>query len=993
MADINEILGRQINNVKELKKAISDLQNSLIGVDVESEQFKTTSEQLAAAQAELNKVTKAGKEDNDAAADSIRGMEKEYKKLYDTYKLLSDEQRNSDFGKNMAASLDQLGTKINETKQGVSNFTSNIGNYTNSAIAAFKQMGQAIGGLNSPMKMAGGGAQALGKSLKALIANPVGAVIMAIVIAIKGMQEALKKSEDAQRKFNQALEALKPIADFIIQVFEALIEVVSNVIKTVGDFITKLFNLSEATNDAASATKNLKVAQEELNAAYSEMDVYDKNRERKIKDLRDELAVTKDLTKKQEILNDIKKLQGEIDENAYTKAHNALKQATTDLKFYQEDLERAIELEAQDKITADELAEAKIRLAQAQQTYNKALDAENDATWKAGNNTKKLDQEIKSLGKSTKSAAKSTKDLAQAEKELNELINGTDNFFKTNMQNNLDALETLYKKNKKILEDAGKDTTKLTIKYNIERQSLIQKAETESNNRRYAAEKEYQANIRELAKDSQKEQLNIEQDRIEKTKESLKNLSSLITQVEAEVAGTWAEGIFATLEKEGNLSKALDIEQLLEIAEKLGQEVLPEQMERWGGYVREIQNTIEEINKANGFTIVTFDGLRNKIEIFTKALEEVESKKIVQGVVDELKALDDALVTGSLETQKVLIQNVFDSYQEQLKAEEELYKQKRWYAVQYDGDIEELEREHQERLSAIQQEFSESYMSQVRENERAARETAYENELNITDNLLQRKSILEEALNDEKLLGDARIELQQELNDVLTELNERNLALSDLQHERTLQMIDDMTELSDKMGSSLGSIRSSYETLIDSQLKSGKIDEKEANKRKKRLLALQAAETAFSIASITADAAAGIFSVWKGYALETGTVNPQTAAAAGPGAAVALAALNTKSLVSAIAKTTSLAATATAQIMAARNGYVAARNNFEAETGSGAAVAQTPAIISSEPYSYTKVVQDTPKEDEFNNVNLWVSVTDIAEGLKHQAQVTDESSF
>ena len=152
MATINEILGKNIDSIKALKAEIKSLQDSLIGLDAESQEFKDTSYKLAAAQDELTKVTRAGKEENIAAKDSIVGMQQEYKKLYDTYKMLTDEQRNSDFGKNMAASLEELSTKLNETKQGVGNFKDNIGRYAGDITKAFGNMGISVGALQGPLK-------------------------------------------------------------------------------------------------------------------------------------------------------------------------------------------------------------------------------------------------------------------------------------------------------------------------------------------------------------------------------------------------------------------------------------------------------------------------------------------------------------------------------------------------------------------------------------------------------------------------------------------------------------------------------------------------------------------------------------------------------------------------------------------------------------------------------------------------------------------------
>ena len=45
-----------------------------------------------------------------------------YKKYQSESAFLSDEQRNSDFGKNMASSLESLSTKINEAQKNVGSF-------------------------------------------------------------------------------------------------------------------------------------------------------------------------------------------------------------------------------------------------------------------------------------------------------------------------------------------------------------------------------------------------------------------------------------------------------------------------------------------------------------------------------------------------------------------------------------------------------------------------------------------------------------------------------------------------------------------------------------------------------------------------------------------------------------------------------------------------------------------------------------------------------
>ena len=102
---ISEILNKDIKSVKDLKNAIKEYQDSLVVLDKDSEEYSKTVESLATAQDELTKVNKAGKNENIAAKDSIVGMEQEYKKLYNTYKLMTEEMRNSEAGKKQAEEM------------------------------------------------------------------------------------------------------------------------------------------------------------------------------------------------------------------------------------------------------------------------------------------------------------------------------------------------------------------------------------------------------------------------------------------------------------------------------------------------------------------------------------------------------------------------------------------------------------------------------------------------------------------------------------------------------------------------------------------------------------------------------------------------------------------------------------------------------------------------------------------------------------------------
>ena len=192
---------------------------------------------------------------------------------------------------------------------------------------------------------------------------------------------------------------------------------------------------------------------------------------------------------------------------------------------------------------------------------------------------------------------------------------------------------------------------------------------------------------------------------------------------------------------------------------------------------------------------------------------------------------------------------------------------------------------------------------------------------------------------------------------------------------------------------SVNAISSSYEQLINSEVQSGKITQEQADKKMKAIAALEKLMLGLTIAQIAADTAGGIQSVWKAWAMEKVT-NAQTAAATGPAAAVTLAALNAKSLTTAILQTTALATNGAAQIAAATMGTISKLNAMkEAGADGGASVVAAPSEINSTPYSYSRTLQTQDEIDELNSRPVWVSVEDISSALNHQVKVTDESSF
>ena len=908
MADINEILGRNISSVRELKAAISELQNSLIGVDTESEQFKTTSEQLAAAQAELTKVTKAGKDENNAAADSLVGLRQQYKELYDQYKMLTEEQRNSDFGKSMADSLETLSNKINDTQKGIGDFRGNVGRCAQNITEAFNGMGVSLGGLQTPLKMATGGAKTFGTALKSLAANPIVLVITALVAILVKAAEAIKKNEELSNRLNQAMAALKPVTDALANVLDFLAGMIVKVIEGFSKAVEWISKINPKWNAAVKSHKELAKATNELTKAQRENSVVASQKGAEIEKLREEASATEDVTEKKRLLEEAKRIQQEVDQK--------------EIELAQEELRI---LEEYSKKTAN-AAEDNEKLAAAQKKVN-------DAIAKGEQNMRMYNKQLDAAEKGTSSSRRGGKSAARQkwedeEKSLEDFEKEFEKSLKTRLQLVEDYYDDLLEKARK----HKKDTT------NIERARAeeLEKIRLDSlKQRREDLEKEWTLN-----KEQGREELAIAEQIEDLEKKTIPAVEELQKKVRGFLNSFRDENIFqALLPVSGSDAAFKESAKKMREMENL---INDETFEALPDEYSEIKKAVKEVNAGFGLSITTVKNLN---------LTQQE----LLGKLNELKEAYDNLV--------------------ETKAGEESLKRISKYLLDVNTSLMDIT------YNSITGGTS---FSEVQEN-------MLKGQYSI---LTKEKAMYEEELKDFKGSQEQKLQMLEAYYQVVEELHNREEALSELNKQRTEEMVENLINMTDKMAGAMSTYRSSQEALIDSEVKNGKIDEKEARKKKKRLLDLQAAETAFSIATIIADAASASFSIWKGYSTEVGVINAQTAAAAGFGGAAVKAALDAKSLISAIAKQAGVVATAAAQVSAARGGYLAAKNNFEAEGGGGGSVgvAATPALIDSTPYSYARTVQTVEEEDKLNQP-IWVSVEDISSALGHQVNVRDESSF
>ena len=940
---IEEILGRDINSIKELREEIKRLQDSIANVDPTTQEFKDTTTKLIAAQQQLTSVTRASKDENVAAKDSIVGMEKEYKSLYNTYKMLTEEQRNSSFGKEMESQLNSLSQKLNETKKGVGNFKDNIGHYSEGVIDAFSKMGISVGGLQTPLKLASGGIKAFGASLKALIANPVGAIIMAIVLAFKALKavvdnvkEAINNNEEAQMALSEAMSAFQPILDAISNAWDAVGQAVVKAIGFIGDAVRWIREAGAAVSDFLGITKGAKEQVKEQNELYKELaqsqNALTKQKreyqklnakdQAEVERLREEASELENGAEKRRLLNEAKEKQAEIDARNVEIAKEELRILTEQSKLTANSAEDNEKLAAAEAKVAQEEANA----ARNARTFNKALSG-------------------------TKGAAN---DAAAAAKNLyNSIVE--------NSKDELTKLEEKYKKEKELLEKYHYDTTLLTKQYQKERIKIL----TDSSKEEFASRKQlYNSYL---------------QNTIQTTVDVVKR-----GELEIEAAETQRDSFKKMLDAWGLIPKEGTKEEALKAAKSLFK-VIDDAI---GTAMSDDTSWLESMEPGEILTLLR-KNYKEALEMLFPAAAEALPKMFNAKTIDE--------ATKYLESYfKVLEKGVSDAKENaENNITEENIKEINKYIEAVKGGLYSNELLKAKDLNVGKED---AIMALVEK-----RSEALKKFYDYYKNLMFEEIQLEDGQTATvfKIYGygiEERKEILKGFYATVDELREANWAKEEIFLNLSKEK---WQEWGDIVGTSLDVLKSGLETNISLQeskikqdLREGKITKEEAEDKEKALLKYQKVLFAVEAASVAASTASAIMGVWKAYALEK-VANAETAAATGAAAAATLAALNAKSLLSAILQTTGLAATGAAQIASLYAGRVANIQNGlgSGDEGSAAGTVATPTTIESEPYSYARTLQTQEDVDELQARPVWVSVEDISSGL-NKVQVRDsEATF
>lgn len=478
--------GYSFSSLKSAKNYIDRLRASLIDLDEESEEYAERVEEIDKVQDKLNKAMKAAGDKTKDAEGSYNALSKKMSELKKAFKATGDEAERAALAKQISGINDQL----KGMDASIGNFQRNVGNYEAAFTKGLSGITKEIEALGNPLAVAKNGVLALGKAFKTLIANPVGAVIMAIVVAIKALKKGFDQSEAATNSLKRAFSALQPVMNAISNVFTGFANIVGSIaekaipalvngLMKASDWMMSLLNKLgivsdekleafrksiEAQKEAVKVTQDLTNREIDLTERKRKFQVDEAKAEMEIAELREKAADKEKYSAKE---------RQKFMEQAIAKERGLNDQKLALVQEEYDILKKRSELTDNSAQMNDELAAAEAKLYNTRREHFEKERSLLKEKMKAG---KELSDAEKKRLEELKKLEEEAKKLREEElKKVAEIQDRAALSLLSNKDRELEILKRKYEEEKALLEKYEKDTTKLTEEYEAKKQEIINK--------------------------------------------------------------------------------------------------------------------------------------------------------------------------------------------------------------------------------------------------------------------------------------------------------------------------------------------------------------------------------------------------------------------------------------------------------------------------------------------------------------------------------------
>lgn len=527
-------VGKSITNVRDFKKHIEDLRGALLGLNEESDEYKAIAEQITTDQAKLNEVLSVGKKNTDSAAGSYNELNNQLKALRNQYRALSETERNSATGQAILQNITKLDEELKDIDESMGQYYRNVGNYKGAFEEAFKAMAQNIGNVNPelgklmrtassliPLIKAASKAATTGlKGIKAGIASTgIGLLVVALgeIIAnweqiakwaknVLGIQEKIttetkrtkKEAEDYANTLGQALSKYERIMRSLGRTQEDIYNGQLNILNAdrsnieffrgqAAAFRQELETIRKDYANASKSRDNTKMQGQVINL-QNFVDRYAAAAKIWGVEIEDVNSIVSNWSGSGAFTKNMNAISGSLSEATQKLKENSekTKQAITDLNETYKEYANTENTNMKKRAENIGKTEEEIRkqqyedeVAAAQKRLEARIISQEQYDEFVKNAEIILENDLKEIRNKASQSSPAVQKAEEDAKRAKDIFDSVKNFGR----DELTLLEEEYKEQKKLLEENGYDTVKLTEKYEADRQAIINQREQEITDR------------------------------------------------------------------------------------------------------------------------------------------------------------------------------------------------------------------------------------------------------------------------------------------------------------------------------------------------------------------------------------------------------------------------------------------------------------------------------------------------------------------------------
>lgn len=213
-----------VRSIGDLKSNISALKSSLNDLEIGTQEYDDTLQELRVNQSALNNAMKGSTQSIDQLAAAARGTAETYNGLVAKMADMRRELRNIDVSteegqahfKALAADINEVNDKLKEMDASTGNYQRNVGNYSSALDGLggiLKSMPATFGSVKEQMGKVGETMQLVGK-------NPLLGIVGLLAPILMKIVGALKQNKTAMDAVDKAMQAMQPVMDAVGKLIE-----------------------------------------------------------------------------------------------------------------------------------------------------------------------------------------------------------------------------------------------------------------------------------------------------------------------------------------------------------------------------------------------------------------------------------------------------------------------------------------------------------------------------------------------------------------------------------------------------------------------------------------------------------------------------------------------------------------------------------------------------------------------------------------------------